>query len=104
MPELSEIEQLKFNLQETQFPYFSDPDLQTLLKMYPGVARASYEGCLIKSSNDSVALGPINTPNNEQYWVRRAKHFRQLWISEQRKEKLNSSGDSSQMSWKRVDE
>lgn len=100
--ELSALQQLKFNLQETQFPYFSDDDLQTLLTMYPNINRASYEGCLIKSSNDSVSLGPINTPNNEQYWLRRAKHFKSLWTQDERKEQRKGSGGG--MSWKRADE
>ena len=102
MAKLTALEQLKFNLQETQFPYFSDSDLQTLLTMYPNINRASYEGCLIKSSNDSVSLGPINTPNNEQYWLRRANHFKSLWTRDERAEqrKINGGG----MSWKRADE
>lgn len=68
--------QLKFNLQERQFPYFEDEELQVLLDTYPDINEASYEGCLIKAQDDSVSLGPINTPSNEQYWIRRAKHFR----------------------------
>ena len=99
---ISPLDQLKFNLQETQFPYFSDTDLSTLLMMYPNINQASYEGCLIKSSNDSVSLGPINTPNNEQYWLRRAKHFKVLWIQDQREEQKKSVG--SGLSWQRADE
>lgn len=102
MAELTPIQQLKFNLQETQFPYFSDEDLNTLLEMYPNINRASYEGCLIKSSNDSVSLGPINTPNNEQYWLRRANHFKSLWIRDERAEQRTSQGGG--LSWKRADE
>lgn len=93
---------LKFNLQEKQFPYFSDDELNTLLEMYPNLNRASYEGCLIKSSNDSVSLGPINTPNNEQYWIRRANHFKALWLKEERKEHNDRNGGG--VSWKRADE
>ena len=96
------LKQLKFNLQETQFPYFSDEDLKTLLEMYPNINRASYEGCLIKSSNDSVSLGPINTPNNEQYWIRRAIHFKALWVRDERVEQRKSQGGG--LSWKRADE
>ena len=99
---LSAKEQLKFNLQESQFPYFSDTDLDTLLEMYPNINRASYEGCLIKSSNDSVSLGPINTPNNEQYWLRRANHFKVLWTKDERAEQRKNSGGG--MSWQRADE
>ena len=96
------LKKLKFNLQETQFPYFSDEDLNTLLEMYPNLNRASYEGCLIKSSNDSVSLGPINTPNNEQYWIRRANHFKALWVREEREEQRKNNGGG--LSWKRADE
>ena len=103
MAELSNVEKLKFNLQETQFPYFSDTDINTLLTMYPNINRASYEGCLIKSSNDSVSLGPINTPNNEQYWLRRANHFKALWKKEEREEQLKANGGGG-LSWKRADE
>ena len=103
MADISPLEQLKFNLQETQFPYFSEDELNTLLTMYPNINRASYEGCLIKSSNDSVSLGPINTPNNEQYWIRRANHFKSLWNRDERAEqRANQSGGG--ISWKRVDE
>lgn len=97
MAELSALDQLKFNLQESQFPYFSEEDLNTLLTMYSDINRASYEGCLIKSSNDSVSLGPINTPNNELYWLRRAKHFKSLWIADERSKRCG-------VSWKRADE
>lgn len=71
-----ELKLLKFNLQEKQFPYFSEEDLKLLLEQYPDVNEATYEGCLIKAQDDSVKLGPIDTPSNEAYWLRRAKHFR----------------------------
>lgn len=103
MAELTPLAQLKFNLQESQFPYFSDDDLNTLLTMYPNINRASYEGCLIKSSNDSVSLGPINTPNNEQYWLRRANHFKALWNRDERAEQ-RASNNGGGLSWKRADE
>lgn len=103
MAEIGTLDRLKFNLQETQFPYFSDDDLNTLLAMYPNVNRASYEGCLIKSSNDSVSLGPINTPNNEQYWIRRAKHFENLWKADEREER-RKNGNGGGLSWQRADE
>lgn len=102
MAELTPLQRLKFNLQETQFPYFSDEDLNTLLEMYPNLNQASYEGCLIKSSNDSVSLGPINTPNNEQYWIRRANHFKALWTKDQRDEQRKNNGGG--LSWRRADE
>ncbi len=67
---------LKFNLQEKQFPYFDDEDLLLLLELYPDINRASYEGCMIKAQDDSVQIPGITTPNNEQYWLRRAYQFK----------------------------
>lgn len=95
---LSNLEILKFNLQENQFPYFSEEDLTKLLTMYPNVNQASYEGCMIKAHDDSVKLGPINTPNNEKYWLRRANQFKRQYLEDNRK----SSGGVT--SWKRADE
>lgn len=102
MNKLPDLVQLKFNLQEKQFPYFSDDDLRTLLTAYPNINQASYEGCLIKSHNDSVSLGPINTPNNEQYWLRRANHFKALWNRDKQNEQRTSTGGG--ISWQRADE
>lgn len=79
---------LMLNLQERQFQYFEDGELELLLEQYPDVNEASYEGCLIKAQNDSVSLGPINTPSNEAYWLRRAKHFRAKCA----KYKVNATG------------
>lgn len=73
---MTNLELLKFNLQETQFPYFSDAELQVLLEQYGTVQQASYQGCMIKAQDDSVKLGPINTTSNEKYWLRRARMFR----------------------------
>ena len=68
---IASIDLLKFNLQETQFPYFSDDDLQILLdKNNDNVVAASYEGCILKSQNDAIKLGPLSTNSNEKYWIR----------------------------------
>ena len=72
---MNDIDKLKFNLQEKNFPYFSDEELTYLLEEYGSVVGASYEGCLIKAQDDSVKLGPIDTPSNREYWLGRASHF-----------------------------
>ena len=73
---MTNLELLKFNLQETNFPYFSDGELNILLAQHKTVKEASYQGCMIKAQDDSVKLGPINTVSNERYWLRRARMFR----------------------------
>lgn len=72
----TDLELLTFNLQETNFPYFSEADLQLLLDQHETVKEASYQGCMIKAQDDSVKLGPINTVSNEKYWLRRARMFK----------------------------
>lgn len=73
---VTDLELLKFNLQEKAFPYFEDTELQLLLEQYGNVTKASYQGCLIKAQDDSINLGPIKTVSNKSYWLRRARLFR----------------------------
>lgn len=73
---MTDLERLKFYLLEDKFPYFSDTDLENLMAEYGAVKVAAYNGCLIKAQDDSVKLGPISTPSNEKFWLRRAQKFR----------------------------
>lgn len=73
---MTDLERLKFYLLEDKFPYFSDADLENLMAEYDDVKVAAYNGCLIKAQDDSVKLGPISTPSNERFWLRRAQKFR----------------------------
>lgn len=73
---VTKLEQLKANLLEEQFPYFTDPQLQALLDRNGGdVSMASYQGCLTKAQNDGIALGKININSNESFWLRQARFF-----------------------------
>jgi|GEM_PF-5037346 len=73
---VTDINLLKFNLQEKQFPYFDDDELDLLLEIANGnVSLASYKGCLLKAQNDAISLGPIDIVSNEKYWLRRAREF-----------------------------
>lgn len=81
---MSDLELLKLNLLEASFPFFSDTELNTYLTLYGTVQKATYELLLVKAQDDSVSLGPIKTPSNEKFWLRRARQFR-----------VNSTGVSS---------
>lgn len=94
---MTDMERLKFNLQETNFPYFSEEDLDGLLKMYPNINQASYEGCMLKSSDDSVSLGPISTPNNSAYWVRLAKKYFKAWQQDIKNQRIAAGGGNFTM-------
>lgn len=72
----SDLQLLKFNLQERQFPYFDDSELEMLLEQYGDVKSASYHGCMMKAQDDSLKLGPITTSSNKEYWQNLAKQFK----------------------------
>ena len=95
---MSDLEQLKFNLLESRFPYFSDVELQTLLDQYGDIKTATYNGCLIKAQDDSLNLGPIKMPSNEKFWIRRAKLLEVMLLApsiEKMKEFTNSNKEVS---------
>lgn len=72
------LEILKFNLQERQYSYFSDVELQMLIDNNDGdISKASYQGCLMKAqADDSVNIGPIKTESNRDYWLTLADSFK----------------------------
>lgn len=69
---------LKFNLQERQFPYFSDEELEILLENNNSdIKKASYQGCIMKAqADDGVNLGPLKTESNRNYWLTLADSFK----------------------------
>lgn len=88
----SDLNILKFNLQEKEYPYFDDEDIQLLLDKNNGdVQIASYEGCLKKAvSDDELTVSGITLKSNREYWLTLAKQFK--------------PATSYQTSMKRVDE
>lgn len=69
---------LKFNLQEKEYPYFDDEDLQLLLDKNNGdIQAASYEGCMKKAvADDSLTISGIKLDSNREYWLTLAKQFK----------------------------
>lgn len=72
------LEILKFNLQERQYPYFSDAELEMLLDNNDSdVKKASYQGCIMKAqADDGVNIGPLKTESNREYWLSLAESFK----------------------------
>lgn len=80
------IEQLKLNLQEKEYPYFEDTDLQNLLLVNgDSVSKASWRGCLLKAaSDDEVKVGPIEQKSsNSDYWNNLAAIYKVDYLEEQ---------------------
>lgn len=70
--------QLRFNLREEKSPYFREAELTYLLeKNNNDISKATYEGLIIKSEDDSIALpGGLQVPSNRDYWLGLAKKYR----------------------------
>lgn len=80
------LEQLKLNLQEKEYPYFDDLDLQNLLITNSNsVAKASWRGCLLKAaSDDQIKVGSIEVKSsNKDYWNNLAAIYKADYLEEQ---------------------
>ncbi|WP_039242652.1 hypothetical protein [Clostridium botulinum] len=71
------IKELKFNLQEREYPYFEEDELELLLKQFDGdVKKASYKGCVLKAAaDDKLEVAGIRLSSNRDYWLTLAKEF-----------------------------
>lgn len=84
--ELTSLEILKLNLQESEYPYFSDIDLQNLLLVNENsVSKASWRGCLLKAaSDDQIKVGSIEVKSsNKDYWNNLAAIYKVDYETEQ---------------------
>lgn len=82
---LTPIDILKVNLQESEYPYFSDADLQNLLEINDNnISKASWRGCLLKAaSDDQVKVGPVESKSsNKEYWNNLAAIYREDYLKE----------------------
>lgn len=67
---MNDKDKLKLLLQESQYPYFSDVDLDAYLDIYKDVYLTASKLCLMKASmQKSVKVGPISIEYPESsYW------------------------------------
>ena len=76
---LTSLETLKINLNESQYPVFSDEELENLLAVNDNnVLKASWKGCLMKANtNSKIKVGPIEIENADpDYWTNLAAIFK----------------------------
>lgn len=89
---LTPLEILKINLNESQYPVFSDIELENLLAVNDNnVLKASWRGCLLKAaSDDEMKVGPVEmNSSNKDYWNNLAAIYKADYEAEQ--SKLNQS-------------
>lgn len=69
--------ELRLNILEDQFPYFSDEQLQSILKQCKWeIRRASHVACMMKAQKDEVTLGSMSIEGNHEFWIRLANMYR----------------------------
>ncbi len=69
---------LRHNLREEMFPYFSDEELLKVLEEHSfDMRRASYECLVKKAEDDSVSLpAGLSVNSSREYWLGLAKKYR----------------------------
>lgn len=67
---LTPLQQLKLNLNEKEYPYFSDDTLLSYLEIYDNnVLLTSWRLCLLKASaDDEIKVSGIELASNAEYW------------------------------------
>ena len=101
---LTPLDTLKINLNESQYPVFSDEELQRLLEVKDNnVLKASWRGCLMKANTDSkIKVGPIEIENADpDYWMNLATMYQNDYLAEQAK--LNPTIGGYKTSMRRAD-
>lgn len=74
---MTDIERIKKEVREDQFPYFDDDDFQYYLDKNNGNVNATiYEMLIIKSEVSTIAVGGLTTQDTSGYFKRLASRFR----------------------------
>lgn len=70
------LEELKLNLREMDYPYFSDEQLQMYLDRNGGDLRVtSYECLIIKSQDTSLSVSGLSCGDTSKYFLRLASMY-----------------------------
>ena len=83
---MTPLENLKLNLQESEYPYFEDVDLENLLLINDNnVNKASWRGCILKAAcDDKIKVGAIEVKSsNSDYWNNLASIYKADYLAEQ---------------------
>lgn len=71
------LEELKFNIREKDYPFFSDGELITLLRNNRmNVKKASYKALMMKAEESSFNFKDISEDSSHEYFMRLARMYR----------------------------
>lgn len=73
---MDKLKLLRFNLRESQCPYFDDDELQMLLDRNSGdVDAASYEGLIMKAESTGLSVSGLTTKDSSSYFKMLASKY-----------------------------
>lgn len=73
---MDKLAQLKFNLRESQCPYFDEDELNILLENAGGdVDKASYVGLIMKAETTGLSVSGLTTNDSSSYFKMLASKY-----------------------------
>lgn len=66
---MTDLEELKFILRESDVPFFTDEQLNSMLSKY-GLNAAAYKCLIMKSENTSLQVTGLTTQDTSKYFLR----------------------------------
>lgn len=73
---MDKLEQLKFNIRESQYPCFTDQELKMMLEQCGNdVRKASYKCLIMKAENTGISVTGLTTKDSSSYFKMLASHF-----------------------------
>jgi hypothetical protein len=73
---MAELEKLKRLIDEENYPYFSDSELNKRIEEEPDLYVLARELCLIKSGIEEMKLGDVSIPTPREYFLMLARKYR----------------------------
>ena len=73
---MADIDKLKNLIDEENYPYFSDADLQARIDEQPDLYALARELCLIKAGIEELRLGDVTIPSPRNHFLMLAAKYR----------------------------
>lgn len=71
------LKKLKENLRESEYPYFSDEELERIYDDCGGdIGDATYRALIIKAESDGIRLPDMTLDSSRRYWLSLASLYR----------------------------
>lgn len=73
---MNDIDKLKQLIDEENYPYFDDDELQSLLEDTDDIYSLAQKLCIIKSGIEEIRLGDITIPSPRKHFLTLAQQYR----------------------------